>query len=90
MAGSSLSVSSRRGFGSLTSTALRCPFAIAKSVLPSVLTMSGSSTPSSWTFVPEKSTPCLGGAAPARAVSAIPIGEPRPYGPTKRLAFDFA
>ena len=44
----------------VTSTAFSFPFATAKSVLPFVLTRSGSSTPSSWTFVPEKSTPCSG------------------------------
>ena len=37
----------------VTSTALRRPAATANSVFPSVLTRSGSSTPSSWTFVAE-------------------------------------
>ena len=62
-----------------TSTAFSFPFATAKSVLPSVFTMSGSSTPSSWTFVPEKSTPCLGGAAsraPDAATSLTTTGPP--------------
>ena len=51
---SSFSVSSRyRPRRVLTSTELSTPFATAKSVVPFVFTMSGSSTPCSWTFVPE-------------------------------------
>ena len=86
-------MSRRRGFAVLTSTAFSLPLATAKSVLPFVFTMSGSSTPSSWTFVPEKSTPCLGAAgAPSRAaaVASSVTGPPNPYGPTKRVACDLA
>ena len=70
-------MSSRRGFALLTSTAFSFPFASAKSVLPSVFTMSGSSTPSSWTFVPEKSTPCFGGDA-SRALRGSVVDDARP------------
>ncbi len=43
------------GFALRTSTACSLPEAMAKTVRPSVLTMSGSSTPASWTFVCENS-----------------------------------
>jgi len=49
----------------VTSSAWILAPSTAKTCLPSVLTMSGSSTPASWTFVPEKS-----GAASAVARSA--------------------
>ena len=49
------------------STTTSRPDETVKILRPSVLTMSASSTPTSWTFVPEKSTPSTGAAAPAES-----------------------
>ena len=50
------------------STTTRRPADSVKIRRPSVLTMSASSTPTSWTFVPEKSTPSTGAACALVAV----------------------
>jgi hypothetical protein len=63
----SASVSSSFGAPERTSTAVTRPGPATNSVRPSDFTESGSSTPSSWTFVPEKS----GSGAP-RAPPALP------------------
>ena len=53
---------SARGVPSPTSVKRTAPSAIAYTTRPSVSTRSGSSTPASWTLVPEKSTPSRSGA----------------------------
>ena len=50
------------------------PPASAKTSSPSVLTTSGSSTPASWTLVPEKPVPPAGASAPPSSRSATGIG----------------
>ena len=44
--------------------------------MPSVFTMSGSSTPCSWTFVPEKASPPASAIGAAAGAIATPSGPP--------------
>ena len=72
-ASSSGSVASSAGASARASTACRLPLASAKIVRPSVLTMSGSSTPASCTLVCDVSSPGppVAGAGAARS-GALP------------------
>ena len=65
-----------RGSPPPAATANSRPCAMAKIVVPSVLTMSGSSTPSSWLLVVEYVEPAAGSAATGWASGAEPAGAP--------------
>ena len=87
----SRSVPTRRGRARTSTARTRSPMT-TNACLPFVFTRSGSSTPSSWTFVPENasaavlptvSPTALGGSGPTRAPAKVPSS---PYGPTSGSA----
>ena len=72
----------RRGVGLRASTAVSLPSVSAKTFVPSDLTMSGSSTPASWTLVLDESSPTASdsGAGAVTGVGPEPPSLPPPDG----------
>ena len=64
-------MASSRGVSERASTACSVPFSSAKIVFPSVLTMSGSSTPASWTLVCDVSSGASPAAGEGSALSGV-------------------
>ena len=62
----------RRGVGLRASTAVSLPSVSAKTLVPSDLTMSGSSTPASWMLVLDESSPTLSDSGAGAATGVVP------------------